>query len=134
MENKKLTPAVRHYLLRFTLAMALYVVFLLLAVWAFPRYHPAGLLAYLLAILPALPIIGVIGVVALYMAEEPDEFQRALLVRAMLWGIGLTLAATTAWGFLEVFRLAPHLDLYLVFPLFCVFAAIANGFVRLRYR
>ncbi|MFP5227449.1 MAG: hypothetical protein ACLGXA_07440 [Acidobacteriota bacterium] len=134
MENPKLTLAVRHYIQRFLTAMGLYVIFLVGAVWAFPRYHPTGLLAYLIAILPALPIIGVIGVVALYMTEEPDEFQRVILIRAMLWGIGLTLAATTAWGFLEAFSLAPHLDLYLVFPLFCVLAAISNGMVRLRYR
>lgn len=134
MPQKKLAPAIRRYILRFFTAMTLYVIFLVGAVWAFPRYHPTGLLAYLLAILPALPIMAVIGVVALYVTEEQDEFQRALLVRALLWGIGLTLAATTAWGFLEVFSLAPHLDLYLVFPLFCVLAAAANGIVRLNYK
>ena len=134
MPQQKLTPAVRNYILRFFTAMTLYALFLIGAVWAFPRYHPACLLAYVLAILPAIPIMAVIGIVALYVTEEQDEFQRSLLVRALLWGIGLTLAATTAWGFLEVFSLAPHLDLYLVFPLFCVFAGAANGVVRLTYR
>ena len=134
MPQQKITPAVRNYIARFFTAMTLYVLFLIGAVWAFPHYHPTGLLAYLLAILPALPIMAVIGVVALYITEEQDEFQRALLVRALLWAIGLTLAATTAWGFLEVFSLAPHLDLYLVFPFFCALAGIMNGLVRLSYK
>jgi len=134
MPQQKLTPAIRNYILRFFTAMTFYVLFLIGAVWAFPHYHLTGFFAYLVAILPAIPIVAVIGTVAMYMTEEQDEFQRALLVRALLWGIGLTLAVTTVWGFLEVFSLAPHLDLYLVFPLFCAVSGAANGIVRLNYR
>ena len=127
-------PATRRYLYRFLATMMFYVVFLVGAVWAFPRYHPTGVLAYLLAILPALPIVGIIVVVGLYLAEEKDEFQRALLVQAMIWGIGATLSLTTAWGFLEVFQLVPHIELYLVFPLFCVLTGFASGMLKARYR
>lgn len=126
--------ATRRYLYRFLATMSLYVVFLVGAVWAFPRYHPTGALAYLLAILPALPIIGGIVVVGLYLAEEKDEFQRALLVQSMIWGIGATLSLTTAWGFLEVFQLVPHIELYLVFPLFCALTGFASAMLKARYK
>lgn len=126
--------AIRRYQSRFLITMLFYMVFLFAAVWAFPRYHPTGALAYLLAILPALPIIGGIVVVGLYLAEEKDEFQRSVLVQAMIWGIGATLSLTTAWGFLEVFKLAPHIELYLVFPLFCVLTGVASSILKARYR
>ena len=134
MNGKLSNPALRRYLYRFLAAMAFYVVFLVGAVSAFTHLHPTGAAAYLLAILPALPIIGIIAIVGLYLAEEKDEFQRSLLVQGMIWGIGTTLSVTTALGCLEAFSLAPHVPLYLVFPAFCVFAGIANGVLKLRYK
>ena len=128
------TPATRRYLYCFLITMAFYVVFLFGAVWIFPRYHPTGVLAYLLAILPALPIIGSIVVVGLYLAEEKDEFQRAILTQSMIWGIGVTLSLTTAWGFLEVFKLVPHIELYLIFPAYCAISGAASGILKARYR
>ncbi len=126
--------AAKRYQYRFITAMAFYTFFLCAAVWIFPRYHPTGVLAYLLAILPALPIIGGIVVVGLYLAEEKDEFQRAILVQSMIWGIGVTLSLTTAWGFLEVFKLVPHIELYLIFPAFCAISGFASGILKARYR
>ncbi len=109
--------------------------FFLGAVWAFPRYHPTGALAYLLAILPALPIIGRIVVVGLYLAEEKDEFQRTLFIQVMIWGIGATLSLTTAWGFLEISsNWSRTLIFILIFPLFCVLTGIASGMLKSRYR
>lgn len=126
--------AIRRYTARFAVVMALYVVFLLVAVRVFTHYHPAGVLAWLLAILPSIPIIGVLIVVGLYLAEEKDEFQRMLLVQSMLWSIGGTLALTTVWGFLENFLHVPHFDLYLVFPLFWFLVGVSTPILRARYR
>jgi hypothetical protein len=134
MPSKCATPEYLRYIRRFFVAMSLYVVFVVVAVKVFHNLHPTGIAAYLLAILPALPIIAVIAIVGIYMSELKDEFQRSINMRAMVWGIGATLALTTAWGFLEVFSLAPHVELYLVFPLFCVCAAISQGVLKLRYR
>jgi hypothetical protein len=52
----------------------------------------------------------------------------------MLWGIGATLAATSVWGFLENFLAVPHMDLFLVYPLFCFFVGIFMPTLKLRYR
>jgi hypothetical protein len=67
-------------------------------------------------------------------ATEPDEFARSLMVQSMLWGLGVTLSVTTVWGFMENFAAAPHLDLYLVFPLFMIAFGLAQPLVRARYR
>ena len=134
MDCSPKNPAARRYFYRLLTAMAFYVVFLVPAVWAFSRYHLTGGFAYLLAILPALPIVGMVVVVGLYLAEEKDEFQRAVLAQALLWGIGATLSVTTVWGFLENFVQVPHLDLYLVFPLFWFFVGISTGLLKVKYR
>jgi hypothetical protein len=126
--------AMRRYLYRFLAAITFYTVFLAAAVWAFPRYHPTGLLAYVLAILPALAIVGVIVVVGLYLAEEKDEFQRTILIHTMLWGMGATMAACTVWGFLELFVGIPSLKLYLIFPMFWAFVGFFTPMIQARYR
>ena len=127
-------PARRRYIWRFSVTMLLYIVFLVLAVWIFVHYHPTGPLAWLLALLPALAIIGQIAAFGLYLAEEKDEFQVAIGVKSMLWGIGGTLAVTVTWGFLENFVHLRHLELILVYPLFCMLSGLAFGLLQLRYR
>ncbi len=134
MSTTRKSPAVRNYHRRFYLSMGLYVALLFAVAWLFPHLHPSGLPAYMLAVLPALPLIGVIVVLALYLAEEKDEFQRSLVVLQMLSGIGATLAVTTVWGFLEDFTNTPHLQPYLVFPMFCFFMGVAAPVFKWRYR
>jgi len=127
-------PAARRYMWRFSVTMLLYLVFLVIAVWTFVHRHPTGPLAWLLAFLPALAILGQIAAFGLYLSEEKDEFQVALGVKSMLWGIGGTLAVTVTWGFLENFLQLRHLDLILVYPIFCALSGIAYGLLQLRYR
>lgn len=129
-----MNAAVRRYTYRFLTLMLFYMVFLVAAVWTFAHRHPAGPPAYGLAVLPALPIVGMLIVVGLYLAEEKDEFLRNLFVQSMVWGIGATLALTTVWGFLELFVNIPHLQPYLVFPIFWAFVGVATFLLRLRYR
>jgi hypothetical protein len=52
----------------------------------------------------------------------------------MLWGIGITLALATVWGFLENADLVPHLSSFLMFPLFCGAMGLAQPFIWRRYR
>jgi len=127
-------PAVRRYLWRFLATMLLYIAFLVLAVWIFVHYHPAGPLAWLLAFLPALGIIAQIAAFGMYLSEEKDEFMRNLQIQALLWGIGATLSVTVTWGFLESFVHLRHMDLILVYPLYCVLSGLALGIQQMRYR
>jgi hypothetical protein len=127
-------PAKSRYMRRFSVTMLLYVLFLVTAVWVFVHYHPTGPLAWLLAILPALAIIGQIVAFGLYLSEEKDEFQVAIGVQSMLWGIGGTLAVTVTWGFLEGFLQLRHLDLIWIYPIYCALSGIAFQVLQLRYK
>lgn len=127
-------PAARRYTRRFFASMAFYVVALVFAVWYFKHFHPAGVMAYTLAVLPAIPLIAVIAIVGLYLAEEQDEFQRTVLIQSMLWSIGATLATTTVWGFLESFLDVLHFQPYLAFPLFWFFVGVVTPILKRSYR
>lgn len=128
------SPAARRYVARFIPAMLLYVVVLFGSIWTLRHLAPTGPLLWLLAVAPALPIVAAIVVMGLYLLEETDEFLRATLAQSMLWGIGVTMTVCTVWGFLENADLAPHLPLFLVFPLFCAAFGLAQPFVTRRYR
>lgn len=132
--RKPMTPPMRRYLARFVPAMLAYVGVLVGSLWVIRHLAPTGPLVWALAIAPALPIIAVIAIMGLYLIEETDEFIRAMLVQAMLWGIGVTLAGCTAWGFLENVGLVAHLPLFMVFPMFCASMGLAQPLVRWRYR
>jgi len=127
-------PAVRRYMARFAASMVLYVVCLVLSIWLFVHYRPTGPLAWLLAMLPALAIISQMAVFGMYLSEEKDEFMRNLQIQALLWGIGATLSVTVTWGFLESFVHLRHMDLILVYPLYCGLSGLALGIQQMRYR
>jgi hypothetical protein len=69
-----------------------------------------------------------------YLAEEKDEFQRNLLVQSLLGGTGGILAVITAWGYMEDFAHAPHMDLIWVYALFWGFASVSYCVVWARYK
>jgi len=128
------SPTERRYVIRMWIMAALCVLFSLVAAVVFRLCHPHGILAYLVAVLPALPITGALIYTGVYIAEEKDEFQKNLGVQSMIWGIGATLSVTVVWGFLENFVHLRHMDLILVYPLFCMCSGISFGLLQLRYR
>jgi hypothetical protein len=130
----KHNPAQRRYLRRFFPAMTAYVVILFACTWAAKQYDPQGPALFLLSLLPALPLLAVIAVMGLYLTEETDEFIRARLVTAMIGGIGITLAVTTVWGFLEHGGVVPHFETFLAFPLWCGSFGVVQCLLNLRDR
>ncbi|MGD1107901.1 MAG: hypothetical protein ABR865_12720 [Terracidiphilus sp.] len=118
------------------IGMPLLVANIALAIWGsgYRHLHPAGVLAYLPAILFALLGVAFIVIFGLYLSEEQDEFQRAIWVQALLWGIGATLTVITFWGSLVEFELVKDLKLMFVFPLFMLITCIARLVLKLRYR
>ena len=126
--SSRTTPAGRRYLRRFWPAMSAYMVLLFAAAWMFKHHPPApGPALYALAVLPALPLLVVIWAIGRFLVEETDEYLRARQVEAVLWATGLTLAATTVWGFLEVAGAAPHAPAYEAFVVFCVCLGLVQG-------
>jgi hypothetical protein len=134
MECSSSKLAQRRFTVRMWAAAGLCVLFSIVAALSFVFGHLAGVPAYLVAVLPALPILWALFGTAAYLREETDEFQRTLLVQSLLGGMGVTLAATTIWGYLEDFARAPRLHLAWVYPLFWLFTALSYPVVRMRYR
>jgi len=134
MECLGKSPAVRIFLYRFVAMLSANVLFYIVTFIAFFRFHPKGMVAYLLAPLPALPLVGVLGVFALYLKEEQDDFQRSIMIQSILWSTGLLLAAANIWGFLEKFVHVPPIPMIFIFPLFCAFWAVVAPLVQRRYR
>jgi hypothetical protein len=128
------TPAARGYLRRFVPSMVGYVVVLMGSLWFIENHRPTGPLLWMLGVAPAIPIMGVIAAMGLYLVEETDEFLRTVLVQSLLWGMGITMALCTAWGFLENVGAVPHFPLYLIFPVFCGAFGLAQPLVRRRYQ
>jgi len=102
--------------------------------WAFQHFHPAGFRIYVLALLPAVPTVASLVVVGLYISEEKDEFERSIIIRSVLWGLGAALAVGSTWGMLEQFAQAPHLSSFLSYLFFWIVWAISGTIIRLRYR
>ena len=143
MECFGTSVAKRRYSSRLWPAMGAYVAFLFLAMLIVKHGHPHGaLVVYGLAVLPALPLVAVLVIVGMYLMEEPDEFERTVMVQSMLWAMGGVLALTTVWGFLEMFaETSPqqamavgHLQPFWLFPLFWMLVGISTPLVRWRYR
>jgi len=128
------SEAGRRYLKRFIPTMVAYAVIIFGVSFAFRDETLAGPLAWVLAVAPALPVLAVIAIMGLYIREEKDEFQRNVLIESMLWGMGLTLSATTVAGFLEMYVHTPPLQSFWAFPLFCGAMGLSQVFVRRRYR
>ena len=99
------SPAMRLYVIRIAVLMAIYLVTLFAAVTAFKAQLVSGPPAYALAVLPALPVIGVFWAVMRLMAEEPDEYLRSVMVRHIMIATGFCLTVTTIWEFLQNFDL-----------------------------
>jgi uncharacterized membrane protein len=102
--------------------------------WFESAWSPTGIWLDVAAVIPALPILAAIGVVGRYLVEETDEYQRALLVRAVLWATGGTLVVTTVWGFLESFAHVRPAQAGFPFMLFCVALGVAQGVGKLMER
>lgn len=126
--------AQRRYVSRMLVSAAFSIVFSIGAKLAIHFGHLPRGAAYLVALLPAFPIIGALVVTGLYLAEENDEFQRHILIESVLGGMGITLAGTTVWGYLESMVSAPHLDSIWIYPIFWIATCVCTPFVWMRYR
>ncbi len=127
------SPATKRYVKRFMLAMSGYVAVLMVTIFTFINLKPAGPLAWLLALAPTVPLAASMAAIGVYLAEEKDEFQRAIQVQSMLWAMGGAFMVATAWGFLETFNQAPHAPAWAIYPLWALLMAPAQMIVRRRY-
>ncbi len=123
----------RRYLRRSGVAMLFYVVSILAATYLISRGLVHGPPAWILALLPGVSVAGLFYAIGMRIVEMDDEYLRILMVRQVLYATGITLALTTIWGFLELFGMVGHIELYLVSVLWCVslpLGALINRFTH----
>lgn len=113
-------PAYRTYLRRMAIAAAAYLVTIFIAVRFLHHGAPANWLSGVVALLPGLAVLGMILAIARLMMELDDEFLRLLEVRKALVATALTLAITSVWGLLELLADVPRLEVFWVFPMWCI--------------
>jgi hypothetical protein len=106
-------------------------VFPFLARYVFSR-TPAAVVA--VSVLAVLPVLFAVWVAARYLQAEPDEFVRALVVRALLWGIAVTMAGDAVAGALMSVYGRPFPLAVLNADLFFVATGIAFRLVQWSYR
>lgn len=104
------------------------VVTVIAAITIQREWHPAGLWAVVVALLPAPALIGYIWALGRLLVEESDEYLRLLHARRALIATGFLLVVTTVWGLLEGSGLAPHAPAYAAFVLWNVGLLLAPVF------
>lgn len=127
--------AKRRYLRGGATVMAGYVL-IVFGTTFFVRNHRGvhGLERAALALLPSLPIFFFMFVIGRYLREEPDEYQRDLLVRCLLWGIAVLLCLTCFTSFLRDFGWKGEVPPFTEFCTFWLAVAIAKMFYRFSNR
>jgi hypothetical protein len=124
--GERMRPAYRRYAWRFLPAMFAYV-FLLIAAASYARSaEPAGVIAWAIAIAPAIPLLFAIRAIFLLPREEDDEYQRDRINSSYAWATGATLMVCTTIGFLDMFGVVPHLELWVIFPIWAIFMGVAR--------
>lgn len=126
------TPAQVRYNHRMGVMSLAYVALLVGAISFSKTYAPTGPLAWLVALLPALPVIGMIAAMMRLLIEEKDEYLRLKMATLALVATGFMLTVTTVWGFLETFRLVPHLPAYMAFIVWCLGLGVGTCIQRFR--
>jgi hypothetical protein len=96
--------------------------------------HPSPLLVGVLSALAVLPVLLAVWVAARYLKAEPDEFIRALVVRALLWGFAVTMAGDAIVGVLTSIDPRPFPLTILNADLFFVSTGIAFRLLQRSYR
>jgi hypothetical protein len=133
LKADRIGPVMKRYRRRLAVAMVTYSL-ILIGSLSLLRAAKLAALLWIVAAAPAFPILGVLVAMGLYLKEEPDEFERAVHVEAMLWGLGAVLGVSTVWGFLSNAGVVPAPPLFLVFPLFCLAWGFSQPFIRRRYQ
>lgn len=111
------------------LALAAYVVTLMVAVFLTDREMVHGGLLYVLAALPGLAIIGQLWVTLRYL-READEYVRTLLAKRLIVACLATFGLITVWGFWETFADVPHMPGWAAYCLMWFLLGMSGLFIR----
>ena len=128
--SKQHTPAGRRYVMRTFGFMAAYVAICvaMMTTGLFDGVigQPVG---WVLAAAVAAPVVGQIWA-TLALMRESDEFVRMVTAKQFIIASGLAMAAATFWGFGESFAGAPHMQTWLIVPVFWALYGVVSPFIR----
>jgi len=114
------STAIQAYNRRFMAWTFGYMTALTISITAYQKLELTGPSVWLAALLPSIPVLGMIWTMGRYLREEEDEYLRLRAAKAALLATGILLALATAWGFLEMFRLVPHVPSWAALPLWAI--------------
>lgn len=124
------TPAHRRYIIR-TMAFSVPYVAICISMMttdAFDQVMGTPAAWGLAAVLSA-PVIGQIWA-TLALMRESDEFVRGVTAKQFIVAAGLAMAVATFWGFGESFARAPHMQTWLIVPLFWAMYGVVSPFIK----
>ena len=128
--GKSTTPAHRRYVIRIMAFTIPYVAICvsMMTTDAFDELmgKPA---AWILAAAVAAPVIGQIWA-TLALMRESDEFVRGVTAKQFIVAAGLAMAVAAFWGFGESFAGAPHMQTWLIVPVFWALYGVVSPFIR----
>lgn len=128
--NKALSPLQRTFVLLFSITLLVTSLLSVLSLHFLERdsSHPV------LGLLPAIPFLLMMLLIPRYFGREKDEFVRALVLRALLWGFAVPMVVDTVWGFLwKLASVGPVMPMINI-DLFCTAALFVLSFQIRRYQ
>jgi FtsH-binding integral membrane protein len=121
------SQAERVYVRRIAQTTAVYLVLTFAVTWTVHHLHPGRVAVYLLAAVPTLAVVRMLHVVALYLAEEKDEYLRRQFVQAILVGIAVTMAVNSFSDLLRSYAGGSGLPPFVLFTVLWVVTGLAQG-------
>lgn len=122
-------PPERLYALRTLAFMAVYALIHLAAILGLFDGVIGRPAAWGLALAVAAPVAGQLWA-TLRLVADSDEYLRVLVAKRFILSAGIAMALWSAWGFGESYAAAPHLQGWLIYPLFWAVSAVVSPFVR----
>ncbi|MCU0464408.1 MAG: hypothetical protein MUF38_07535 [Anaerolineae bacterium] len=129
--NDVQSKAAREYSQRFSLAMIMYAVTLVIAILIINRLDEDNTLRYLIALLPVIPVLFGFRAFMTFL-RQMDELQRQINFEGFAFSLGLTGIITFTLGFLEMAGLE-LVGMIWVFPLSIALWGIGAAIARRRY-
>lgn len=91
--------------------------------------HPAF---FILSLVPAVSVFFWMWAHARYV-RECDELHRRIQIEAMIYGLMITMAGVTIWGFWEFYTNVPAIPIFYAMPGFYLGYGLASFFVGRKY-
>lgn len=129
--NDVQSKAAREYSQRFSLAMMMYAVTLVIAILIINQLDEDNALRYLIALLPVIPVLFGFRAFMTFL-RQMDELQRQINFEGFAFSLGLTGIITFTLGFLEMAGLE-LVGMIWVFPLSIALWGIGTAIARRRY-